>query len=743
MKLKTLLPLVLATQFNAQAKLAAWYPLDGPTSTTASENVAGNSAAFIGSNFIEQTHPSSSDTLGTSYLFTKGGALNLGADAAVQPTDQFTISFFFQPATLDAFDRILESQSGNANTQDGIRIDTGGQGNQVRVLIRSNSAANTLVTHPTILKNDGTWYFCAIRYDSTLGDGSALKSTVVELDGTPVDEAAIANNTSTAAALNTGAITAPHALETILGSDNLTGTGNNTLNGALDEFAFFDNSDGQGVLTDAQLADGANFGPSGTELINSFMSNQETASPSDPATLSWNINEPFDSLILTDDFGNETDLAPLTTGGSGTTNISPSQSTIYYLRGISGDVINVHVLQITSSTPPQITSFTSSSPLAPVGGEIDLTFETIGSDNLTLDPGNIDLTGQTGTSLTLSETTTFTLTATNSFGSTSQDLTVSTTNLPIPNHSYLAFNPSNTEATWTDFIGSRDMNIFALALESPVTSANTNITAAYRTDGDPSGSTATAFQFPEASFEIWFRPSEITADHQVIFETGGGRNGFSILLNEDGLRFLGSADDIRSLDQVIPLDTLNFNDFVQVVFSQNTVTDTFSATVRDTSGAVITNTTSADIFFGGNGATAFNWGTGVIGVSDNNLGGRTEAADVSPAGLSPFSGEIAIINVYNSILDETEIEDLFNSIASTSLGQLNAITNISYNGSNQVTLTWNSQEGVNYDLQFSSNLENWTPSGQAMVAESSETTRTFSVFPNQTKSFFRIAEVLP
>ena len=747
MTTKFLLPLLAAGTLASHARLAAWYPLDEPTAAAASENIGGNDGTLIGTDFITQGHPSASNVLGTSYLLTKGGALNLGSNTAVQPTDQFTISFFYQPGTFDAFDRILESQSTNTNAQDGIRIDTSGQGNRLRVLIRSNAAANTQLTHPTVLKNDGTWYFCAVRYDSTLGDGSALKLTVVEMDGAPIDEASITAGTSNATALNTGAIAQPHALETILGSETLDGTGANTLNAALDEFAFYDNSDSEGVLTDAQLANGANFGPSGVEIVTAFTTDSETASAGNPATLSWSLNEPFDSISLIDDQGNSTDLGPLTTAGSGTTTVAPTQSTTYYLRGVSGDAANVHVLKIISGAAPEIVSFTSSAPIVPVDGEVNLIFGVNGAETLTLDPGGLDVTTQTSTTLTVSETTTFTLTATNSFGTASEQIIVTATDGPIPTHSYSAATPSNSFSLWQEPIANRTMNLTALNLDNPLAlpSPKTNFTAAYRSDGGPSGGTVGAFQFVDSSFEIWFRPSDITTDHQVIFETGGGQNGLGVLLNEDGLRFIGSALNVRTLDEVISLEGFDFSDFIQVVFSVGTETDTFTATVRDTSGNMITSTATGDVVFGGNGATAFNWGAGVIGVTENNLGGRTEAVDASPEGLTPFAGEIALINVYDRILSEAEIEATFRAVATnaSSSGEQNAITNISYDGTNLITLTWNSRNGSTYDVEISNDLSDWTPLDQEITASDSETTQNFGVLPGQKKSFFRIIEVTP
>jgi hypothetical protein len=190
------------------ARLVAWYPLDESPSAppSVSENISGNDATLIGYDadpafsFVTRGVPSARPNLGFAYDFDRtdaaGGGFNLGTGTAVQPTDQFTISFFFQPQSFRTFDRFFETLVGNSNDLHGMRIDTGGTGNQVRVLVRSATGANTQFTHPTVLRNDGTWYFFAFRYDTTAIATDPFRLTLVEMDGSAVDEAAITAATS-------------------------------------------------------------------------------------------------------------------------------------------------------------------------------------------------------------------------------------------------------------------------------------------------------------------------------------------------------------------------------------------------------------------------------------------------------------------------------------------------------------------------------------------------------------------
>ncbi len=755
--LSSLLTLALLTG-TADAKLVAWYPLDEPpsdTSPSVAENVASNNAVTQaldpdpGITRITRGHPSARPNLGTSYRLIKGGGLDLGTAAAVQPTDKFTMAFWIQPLTFDAFDRFFESQVLNANAQDGLRIDTGAApGNKVRVLLRDNNAAvNSQFTHPLTLKNDGTWYFVAFRYDSAGVDNAPFQITLVEATGAPVDAAAIATATAGPATITNGPMHYPHARSTLVGLEvpnNLTQA--NNLHGSLDELAFYDNSDGMGVLTNQQLADVYNFGPSGVQLINTFTTNRTSVSPGNPATLSWNITEPFDSLVLSDGVGGTTDLAPMTTAGAGTFMVNPSMTTTYSLRATRGAAANVSVLRLVSGAAPEINAFTASAPVIQVGGSVDLSWTVNGADTLTLNPGAVDVTGLTTTNLSPGATTTYTLTATNTFGSSTANVTVTVIAGPIPAFRYVASTAGNTATIWFDDIGTRDWaftgGVYNMPLVTP--SPNTSITASYSTIGGINGGSTASFQLADFTAEIWLRPGTLTANHECLFETGGGQNGLSVLITQDNLRFLGSALNVRTLDLTVPVAGLNLADFVQVVFSNSAGADAFEVSVRDTYGNVRTASATADIAIGTNGAGLFVWASGALG-GDINLGGRSEVAGTNPDGLTGFTGEIGLVNIYDRILAPAEIQLAFDGVATVVAPPVEipfVITQFTGPTNNTLTLTWNSIEGHLYDAQFSTSLtlDNWFDLSQDVTATAAETTKTFNIPPNQPAFYLRIKD---
>ena len=59
---------------------------------------------------------------------------------------------------LNNFDCIYELFFGTGNGGNGIRIDLGGSGDGLRVLLRDgNGSTNTQHTHSLTLQNNGTW----------------------------------------------------------------------------------------------------------------------------------------------------------------------------------------------------------------------------------------------------------------------------------------------------------------------------------------------------------------------------------------------------------------------------------------------------------------------------------------------------------------------------------------------------------------------------------------------------------
>lgn len=176
--------------------------------------------------------------------------------------------------------------------------------------------------------------------------------------------------------------------------------------------------------------DGGRGGLSGFQIVSN-------GSPLDPLISSFTSADD-DNYIVTGDFAtlswtvaNATQLTldPGSIDVTGLTSllVSPLFSTTYTLTASNaGTVITTADLSLTVGPPlPEITTFTVDDSNIEPGQSATLSWTTSGFDSLTLDPGAIDVTGQTSLLITPSQTTVYTLTGTVAGGTDiTADLTV-------------------------------------------------------------------------------------------------------------------------------------------------------------------------------------------------------------------------------------------------------------------------------------------------------------------------------
>lgn len=161
--------------------------------------------------------------------------------------------------------------------------------------------------------------------------------------------------------------------------------------------------------------------------ILSFTADPPTAAPNTAVTLNWSIENEVDSLIITPDVGDVT--------GQDSIVVQPTETTTYTLTvtNFAGSDVAEETVVITDSPPaaPTITSF-SANPSAINQGESSTLSWTITGvvDSLTLNPGSIDVTGQSSIQVSPNSDTTYTLEATNAGGSDSAQTNVDVTQPP-------------------------------------------------------------------------------------------------------------------------------------------------------------------------------------------------------------------------------------------------------------------------------------------------------------------------
>ena len=197
----------------------------------------------------------------------------------------------------------------------------------------------------------------------------------------------------------------------------------------------------------------------------------------------------------------------------------------------------------------------------------------------------------------------------------------------------------------------------------------------------------------------------------------------------------------------IPTAGLNLGDFLQLVITNDSANDAFTASVRDTCGAVRTVSETGDVTVGVNGSGLFVWAAAAIGNAELNLGGRTNPDGTSPAGLSGFRGEIGIVNVYDRILSPADIGEAFDRVATIGVGPAGLlVTDVIFNDpTDELTITWNSINGQDYIVEFSTSLEvnDWFELAGPFTADSASTTEVLSLPADQPRFFVRVLTAAP
>jgi uncharacterized protein YkwD len=172
--------------------------------------------------------------------------------------------------------------------------------------------------------------------------------------------------------------------------------------------------------------------PTPAPVITSFSGSPSTIAPGQSVLLSWSSSGAT-TLSIDNGVGD--------VSGRTSATVSPSQSTTYTLTATNGGGAATATLTIVVNTPPPpppspgvpIIAFFNASPstIAP-GQAAMLSWSTTGATAVTIDNGVGNVPGLTSLSVSPGQTTTYTLTASNSAGSTTAKVTVTVNASPAP-----------------------------------------------------------------------------------------------------------------------------------------------------------------------------------------------------------------------------------------------------------------------------------------------------------------------
>jgi hypothetical protein len=226
------------------------------------------------------------------------------------------------------------------------------------------------------------------------------------------------------------------------------------------------------------------------------------------ATITWSTNRPADSQVeygVNTGYGNVVSLKTMdTVHRLNLFGLTPN--TVYHYRlksndaagnlSTSGDLTFTTTITTTPTptpTPgpsvPVISSFTASPSSITSPQSSVLSWSVTGATGLRLDPGNVDVTGQTSKSVAPSATTTYILTATNSAGAVARSVTVTVTNgappPPLPVISSFTATPSLITSGQTSVLSWSVTGATGLRLDPD----NVNVTSATSRSVTPGATT--------------------------------------------------------------------------------------------------------------------------------------------------------------------------------------------------------------------------------------------------------------
>ena len=214
---------------------------------------------------------------------------------------------------------------------------------------------------------------------------------------------------------------------------------------------------------------------------------------------------------------------------------------------------------------------------------------------------------------------------------------------------------------------------------SPTTSLP-GITSAYTFDGTNSGmifdntgggtdSFSVFNERDDATFEIWFKPSDLSGT-EVIFETGGaGDDGVAIYMVDNILKFVVQDFSKDTAVLTFDLSTINTSEFVQVVG----VFDEGAGNGNDSVQFYVNNTLAGNVInqdirdWSGNDDAGLGTFTGSSIIED--------VEGIGPGLVGDFAGEIAIFRYYNqNAFSAADVQQNYDVVAGLSVTEVNGMS---------------------------------------------------------------------
>ncbi len=577
---------------------------------------------------------------------------------------------------------------------------------------------NTVVT-------DGEWHHVAVTWAN---DGTPdVVDAKLYVDG--VLDADLSTPGTPPSANQSQAIDTASDADVLIGDDFQTAR---YWSGAIDDLRIYD---------EALNAEAISLIAIGDPLINSFETSAEIVSSGGPVTLSWNTDPANDTLTIDNGVGDVSGLDLIT--------VNPTVDTTYTLSATRGVVSSERRVTVLVENSPRVNTLEIFGPITLIIGESTTLFwDVIGE--VSLDLNGRDVSGLSEIEVNPTMTTTYLLSATNTFGTTTREVTVTVVDPNAPTIEWTA--AGQTEGalpTWLPAINSTFNTTLAWGngTTATVQTGTSNLPpvttwingADYNLTGTPGTSWHTglsdAITKEDVSWELVFRPGDFIGTH-TLFNTGGNGFGTGIVLDGSTVDFRVQSADSDSQRVIVSTDLAalgtasEFYHLVATVDLDPTLPAVVSLYLNGTLVAGPTSSVSAIPDWDGSD------------VAELGRGSNIPTSTAFP--WMPFTGDVASFAYFeNKVLDAGGVESRYNRLSGE--GDEFTITDITWDAqTGELSLSFASVAGRNYRLETTNNLADatWLEVDDAISATGEETTVILTNFyvpaPENPKQFFRV-----
>lgn len=231
-------------------------------------------------------------------------------------------------------------------------------------------------------------------------------------------------------------------------------------------------------------------------------------------------------------------------------------------------------------------------------------------------------------------------------------------------HDYDVGKSGNSNTLWKDAAGQLDLSsatgsdgkTYVVFANDP----RVSISRAYRAlNANLNAGSGSGLSNKSYTLEFWVKFADSFQPGEVIFETGGEYNGFSLYTRDGGLE-LASFSSTTGLDLLatVSLKDLDLTHYIQIVVIYDPTSRLISLRAKDVNGIEISDAKMSDKPLSTGTANGMSLFAGGNGAFQNNLGsiGGANATGASLTNPRVFSGSMGLFRILNGIdLDATSL----------------------------------------------------------------------------------------